>query len=268
MSAILPFDGHTSSHGVPLHLAAARRVLVADDDTELATLLEFALRKSGFEVETVSNGNAALEAMQRSPFALLLLDIEMPELDGLKVCEQVRAFSSVPIIVLSARNHEDDVVEALDAGADGFVVKPFSPRALMARINALLRRVTETESSTAHASLCLKAGDYRLDIEDRLLHTTTQRVPLTRLEVVVLHLLLQNAGRPVHFKTLITEAWGSFSLGNRNMLKQVIFRLRRKLSADPRALQSLVTTGDGYCFYAYASDRRAVGVSNSTAGLY
>ncbi|HEX2584701.1 MAG TPA: response regulator transcription factor [Steroidobacteraceae bacterium] len=244
-----------------------RRALIADDDVELSMLLEFALIKSGFEVVTVNTGNAALQSLQQSSFSLLLLNIKLSGVRGMEVCQQVRARSDIPILMLSAHYQENDLIDALEAGADGFVVKPFSPKALLARINALLRRVADTADS-ANGLPALHAGDYRLDIEDRILHTRIQNISLTRLEVVVLRLLIQNAGRPVHFKTLISEAWGSFNLGNRNMLKQVIFRLRRKLDSDPDAQRSLITTAEGYCWGLLNEHQSDGAVENSTVPLY
>ncbi|MES1146883.1 MAG: response regulator transcription factor [Solimonas sp.] len=254
-------------YGISVHSADARRVLVADDDYDLSQLLEFALRKSGFDVEIVNSGKAALQAVKHSYFSLLLLDIEMPEPNGLVVCERVRSLSTVPILILSARNQENDLIDALDAGADGFIVKPFGLRALLARIHALLRRAAETESDAAQDSQQIQTGEFRLEIEERLLHTRRQKIPLTRLETVVLRLLMQSADQPVDFKLLVAEAWGPFNMGNRNMLKQVVFRLRRKLESDPDALRSLVTTAEGYCWESGVSGSHLSDVENPTGHL-
>ncbi len=248
--------------------ALSRRVLVADDDAMLSTVLEFALHKSGFEVEVVNSGEAALQAMTHSRFSLLLLDLATSEPNSLKVCEWVRTRSMIPILVLSARNQENDLVDALNAGADGFVTKPFSPRALLARIHALLRRVDESAVHDTVASLHVQTGAFRLNVEERTLLTHPETIPLTRLELRVLQLLMLNADRPVSGKTLINEAWGAFNQGNRNMLKQVIFRLRRKLECDPLALASLITTEEGYAWLSSPSLHPLAAVQNSTDGQY
>src|SRR5262245_7524655 len=118
----------------------SNRLLVADDDAELLALLGFALRHAGFDVDTAADGTRAIEKLEREPFGLTVLDINMPGLDGFGVCARLRATSSIPVIMLSARSHEADILRALELGADDYVTKPFSPRTLVARIRALLRR--------------------------------------------------------------------------------------------------------------------------------
>jgi len=255
-------------HSSPSQAIDARRVLVADDDTDLSKLLEFALQEAGLEVEVVDNGKAALQAVKRSYFSLLLLDIEMPEVNGLVVCKRVRELSKVPILVLSARNQESDLINALDAGADGFITKPFSPRALLARIHALLRRAADTAADSSSVSQQIELGLFRLDIEERMLQTRRHKIVLTRLETIVLKLLMESANRSVESKLLVAEAWGPFNAGNRNMLKQVIFRIRRKLEVDADALQALVTTADGYSWEVAVVTGNQATVENSTAYLY
>ncbi len=219
------------------------KVLIAEDDPDLLGLLGIALHNAGFEVTKVDNGVAALQAISRDKFSLLVLDINMPQLNGLEVCTRLRAHSSVPVLMLSARDQERDLLEALDAGADAYMVKPFSPRALIARIKALLRRTSLNESNI------LQLGTIKLDMESHALLLQGEEVRLTKLETRLLQLLMTNAGNTVSTKTLIDEVWNTYSTANRNMLKQAIFRLRRKLLHDSAATDALRTTPEGYMWH-------------------
>lgn len=233
------------------------RVLIAEDDSDLLALIGFALHNAGFAVTKVANGNEALKAIRTSiaidpPFSILILDINMPELNGLELCTRMRETSSVPVLMLSARDQERDLLDALDAGADAYMVKPFSPRTLIARIRALLRRTSFNESNS------LQVGSCRLDTEGHLLHLTTSEVRLTKLETRLLQLLMLNAGTIVSTKSLIAEVWETYSTANRNMLKQVIFRLRRKLLQDAVATEALRTVPDGYMWQTDAPPQISV----------
>lgn len=215
------------------------KVLIAEDDLTLLGIIGMALHNAGFDVTKVTNGQEALQALAQQSFALIILDINMPLVNGLEVCTRLREHSGAPVLMLSARDQERDLLDALDAGADAYMLKPFSPRALIARVRALLRRVSLSEPST------LKVGSARLDIEGLTLTLLTEAVQLTPLETRLLRLLMENAGQPVSRKKLIDEVWDTYSTANRNMLKQVIFRLRRKLH-DVNAVNSLHTTPEGY----------------------
>jgi DNA-binding response OmpR family regulator len=226
---------------------APSKVLVAEDDGDLLAVIGFALHNAGFEAIKVANGNDALLAFAEQTFALLVLDINMPELNGLQVCTRVRERSSVPVLMLSARDQERDLLQALDAGADAYMVKPFSPRALIAHIRALLRRSSLSEANG------LQVGSVKLDVEGRLLRLPSAEIRLTKLEARLLQLLMLNAGQTVSTKNLIAEVWNTYSTANRNMLKQVVFRLRRKLALDAAAGQALQTIPDGYVWNSEAS---------------
>jgi DNA-binding response OmpR family regulator len=199
------------------------RILIADDDAELLALIGFALRNAGFQVVAAGDGTTALQIFEREPFALMILDIMMPGADGFTVCETVRTRSSMPVIVLSARNNENDIVRALEIGADDYLTKPFSPRTLLARIHAILRRSDLTSSST------LEAGGATLDIERHVLRFEATETHLTPLETLLLQTLMATPGRTVSTERLVTEAWGRTGAEERHALKQVIYRLRRKL---------------------------------------
>lgn len=217
-----------------------QKILVADDDEDLLALVDFALRNAGFELLLASSGVEALDALARESISLLILDINMPELNGFQVCEKLREHSIVPVLMLSARYQEQDLVRALEVGADAYMVKPFSPRALIARVRALLRRAAPSESPN------LQTGAFRLDIEGHTVYLGSGEVQLTKLETRILQILMLNVDQAVSTKKLIAEVWDTYNTANRNMLKQVVFRLRRKLSSDPSALESLKTINDGY----------------------
>ena len=162
---------------------SSNRLLVADDDAELLALFGFALRHAGFDVDTAVHGVRAIEKLERESFGLTVLDINMPGLDGFGVCERMRARSSIPVIMLSARNHEADVVRALDLGADDHITKPFSPRTFVARIRALLRRTAAADTPT------IEGGGARLDVDQRALRCRGTELRLTPLETGVLQSL-------------------------------------------------------------------------------
>lgn len=218
------------------------KVLVADDDADLRTLIGFTLSQAGFEVCSAGDGVNALETFAREAPTCVLLDVNMPQLNGVEVCRRIRQESHVPIMMLTVRDGEDDLVAALDAGADDYVRKPFSPRALLARVRALARRTRPIDERM------LEAGNLRLD-RDRL---TLQvgagpLLRLTPLELKALHLLMTHPGRTVPAERLLTQIWGSSTSRERRTLKQLVYRLRQKLERDPAAPQVLQTTpGAGY----------------------
>ena len=216
------------------------KVLIADDDPDLLNLVTIAFRGAGFETQCVASGAAALHAFGREAFSLLVLDINMPAPNGLEVCGLVRQTSNVPILVLSARDQEQDMLQALDAGADAYVSKPFRPRTLIARAQALLRRAELFDSPNKHAD------KFKLDPNESLLRHPGGEIRLTKIEMRVLRLLMLNAGRTVTAGELTTEVWNSYRTANRNMLKQVVFRLRRKLAISEDVKRALRSSAGGY----------------------
>jgi DNA-binding response OmpR family regulator len=218
------------------------KILVADDDADLRALIGFTLTQAGFDVCTAGDGSAALQAFQRETPDFVLLDINMPEPDGLIVCREIRAQSQVPIMILTVRDQEDDLVAAFDSGADDYVRKPFSPRSLLARVRALARR-SEPLLATA-----ISAGSLRLDLEQHTLQIgEAAPLRLTPLELKALHLLMTSPGRTVTAERLLMHVWGRSSSRERRTLKQLVYRLRQKLELDSAAPNVLVTTpGAGY----------------------
>jgi DNA-binding response OmpR family regulator len=227
------------------------KILVVDDDLELAGLIGYALRQAGYLVVDAADGPSALTAFEREAPSLVILDVNLPRLSGLEVCRQVRAAgSSVPIMMLTVRNAEEDQVQALDLGADDYLTKPFSPRTLLARIRALLRRGGVEKPAP------LAVGDLSLDLE--LASVTVggaKTARLTRLELRLLQILLANAGHTLPPERLLAHVWGSRGAGDRQLLKQLVHRLRQKIEADAAQPRYLVTvSGVGYALRADGAD--------------
>jgi len=217
------------------------KVLVADDDADLRELIAFTLGQAGYLVVKAADGPAAVQRFEAESADLVVLDINMPGLSGFQVCEAIRARSRVPVMMLTVRGEEEDLVRALGLGADDYLTKPFSPRTLLARVKALLRRAGM--ESTAP----LAAGRLALDLEE---HTVRighgEAVQLTKLELRLLQTLLASAGRTVSSDRLLVQVWGHRSGGDRQLLKQLVHRLRQKIESDPAAPVLLRTAAAGY----------------------
>jgi DNA-binding response OmpR family regulator len=218
------------------------KIMIADDDRDLLALIAFALTQAGYLVVRAADGQTALRVFDAETPDLVVLDINMPGASGFQVCEAIRAKSRVPIMMLTVRGEEEDLVRALELGADDYLNKPFSPRTLLARIKALLRR------AGIESSAPLIAGRMVLDLEE---HTVTVdqgvAVRLTKLELRLLQMLLTNAGRTVNSDRLLVQVWGHRNSGDRQLLKQLVHRLRQKIEADPASPTLLQTAaGSGY----------------------
>jgi DNA-binding response OmpR family regulator len=217
------------------------KVLIADDDADLRELIAFTLAQAGYLVIKAADGPAAVRAFESESADLVVLDINMPGLSGFQVCEAVRARSRVPVMMLTVRGEEEDLVRALELGADDYLTKPFSPRTLLARIKALLRRAGMESSAP------LAAGRITLDLEE---HTVSigaaAPVRLTKLELRLLQMLLANSGHAVGSDRLLVQVWGHRSGGDRQLLKQLVHRLRQKIESDPTAPALLRTAASGY----------------------
>jgi DNA-binding response OmpR family regulator len=218
------------------------KILIADDDRDLLALIGFALTQAGYLIVRASDGPSAIRLFETETPDLVVLDINMPGASGFQVCEAIRTKSRVPIMMLTVRGEEEDLVRALELGADDYLNKPFSPRTLLARIKALLRR------AGGESSAPLAIGQIALDVDE---HTVRIRdgepVRLTKLELRLLQMLLANAGRTVHSDRLLVQVWGHRNSGDRQLLKQLVHRLRQKIEADPANPVLLLTAaGSGY----------------------
>jgi DNA-binding response OmpR family regulator len=218
------------------------KVLVADDDRDLLGLIVFTLTQASYLVVKAGDGPAAIRAFEEESPDIAVLDINMPGASGFQVCEAIRAKSRIPIMMLTVRGEEEDLVRALDLGADDYLTKPFSPRTLLARIKALLRRAGIENSSP------VAAGRIALDVQEHTVRISGGNpVRLTKLELRLLQMLLANAGRTVTSDRLLVQVWGHRNSGDRQLLKQLVHRLRQKIETDPALPQLLQTSaGTGY----------------------
>jgi DNA-binding response OmpR family regulator len=212
------------------------KILLVDDDPDLLAVTGFALQQAGFLVVTASDGPAALEVFRREQPDLAVLDINMPRMTGFELAQKLRERSRIPLVMLTARGEEADVVRALALGADDYLTKPFSPKILLARLKALLRRAgNETPEPVV-------VGALSLDVNELALHgLQSGPVRLTPLESRFLQLLFAHAGRTVNAERLLVHVWGNRAGGNRQLLKQLVHRLRQKVERDP-AEPSLIKT--------------------------
>jgi two-component system response regulator RegX3 len=220
------------------------RVLVVEDEESYSEALAYMLRKEGFEVAVADTGPAALDEFDRAGADIVLLDLMLPGLPGTEVCRRIRQGSNVPVIMVSAKDDEVDKVVGLEIGADDYVTKPYSPRELVARIRAVLRRGAEpVELDPA----TLEAGPVRMDVDRHVVTVRGRDVPLPLKEFELLEMLLRNAGRVLTRSQLIDRVWGSDYVGDTKTLDVHVKRLRAKIEDDPAHPAHLLTVrGLGY----------------------
>ena len=218
------------------------KILLVDDDPDLLAVTGFALQQAGFLVIKAANGAEALAAFEAEQPDFAVLDINMPGMNGFELARRLRERSDIPLLMLTVRHEEQDVVHALELGADDYLTKPFSPKILVARIRALLRRARmEDEGTMALGSLTLRPEDLVLD------GLPGGPVRLTRLEARLLQLLIASGGRTVPTERILSHVWGHRAGGNRQLLKQLVHRLRQKIERDPGNPVLLRTVpGSGY----------------------
>ena len=203
------------------------KLLVVDDDADMLAVVSFALRQASFPVVTANSYGTGLAAFHAEQPDLAILDINLPGGSGFELCGVLRRESNAPIMMLTARGEEADLVRALELGADDYLTKPFSPRTLVARVKALLRRAGQESASPT------RVGELSLDAELLLLHIGEREIRITPLESRLLQLLLANAGQVVHTDRLLVHVWGHRGGGDRQLLKQLVHRLRQKIGDDP-----------------------------------
>jgi two-component system, OmpR family, response regulator RegX3 len=221
-------------------------VLIVEDEESLADPLAFLLRKEGFEATVVGDGPSALAEFDRAGADIVLLDLMLPGMTGTDVCKQLRARSSVPVIMVTARDSEIDKVVGLELGADDYVTKPYSARELIARIRAVLRRGSETED-TSIGDAVLEAGPVRMDVERHVVTVNGEQITLPLKEFDLLEYLMRNSGRVLTRGQLIDRVWGADYVGDTKTLDVHVKRLRSKIESDPANPVHLVTVrGLGY----------------------
>ncbi len=207
------------------------RVLIVDDEPRIINFLSSKLKASGYDVITASNGAEALEQVQAQEPDLMVLDVMMPKMDGFETLKNLRAFSSVPVIILSARDTNMDKIKGLDMGADDYLAKPFSPDELVARIEAVKRRILPDEKRRVQEHFSM--GDLSMDFKKRLVTVRGEEVRLTRIEWLLLSELAQNVGNLMLYSDLLTRVWGPEYRDDVQILRTWISRLRNKIENEP-----------------------------------
>jgi DNA-binding response OmpR family regulator len=219
-----------------------RNILVVDDDNGLRELIRINLEHEGYGVIQAANGVQCVAAVREQRPDMVILDVMMPEMDGLEACGKVREFSQVPILMLTAKVQSEDVITGLDRGADDYLIKPFNMDELSARIRALLRRVPP-----AYRPLAAGDGQISIDQQKREVRVRDEVVDLTPTEYHLLLILAEHAGRVVEHETLLRAVWGQEYTKDNDYLKVYIWHLRRKIELDPRNPKLLLTEwGVGY----------------------
>jgi two-component system KDP operon response regulator KdpE len=223
--------------------APARRVLVCDDELQILRALKVILRDAGFEVEATATAGEALDAAAVRPPDAAIVDLMLPDGDGIEVCRRLRSWSDMPILVLSATGEEDRKVAALEAGADDYVTKPFGPRELVARLRAVLRRAGAGADEPA-----IRVDGLEVDLAARVVRREGEEVHLTPIEYDLLRVLIRNRGRLMTHRALLTAVWGPAYADDTQVLRTHIANLRRKIepAEGPRHIRT--DSGVGYRF--------------------
>ena len=223
--------------------ARERRVLVCDDELQILRALKVILRAAGYEVVPAANVEEALDAVALSPVDAAIVDLLLPDGDGVELCRRLREWTDMPIIVLSAVNEEDEKIRALSAGADDYITKPFSPRELLARLAATLRRApAEREESI------ITADGLEVDLAAHVVRRDGEEIHLTRTEFELLRVLARNRGRLLTHKALLSAVWGPGYADDTQVLRAHIARLRRKIEPPDAGGKQFVRTEPGVGF--------------------
>ena len=223
---------------------ANEKILVVDDDTNICELLRLYLTKEGYQVTVANDGEEGLEKFNQVKPDMVLLDVMMPKMDGLEVCRRIRRVSSVPILMITAKDEDADRILGLDIGADDYIVKPFSPGEVMARIRAVLRRIP-----AAAEKEMLVIGELSIHLPSLSATLSGHKLNLTRREVELLYTLAASPGRVFTRDNLLTIVWGYEFAGNYRAVDSHIKRLRAKLDAYPHDTFTIATVwGAGYKF--------------------
>jgi DNA-binding response OmpR family regulator len=224
-------------------LSVGTRILTVEDDERIRTAVKLALEDEGWSVEEADTGEDALNAFQRQPSDVVLIDIMLPGIDGFDVCRAIRRASDVPIVMVTARADTHDVVAGLEAGADDYLTKPFAPKELSARIRALLRRARSSDSGSSH----LRFGALEIVPDEGVVRRSGEEIHLTKTEFRLLVELASSPGRVFSRETLLERVWGYGYFGDGRLVDVHVRRLRTKVEADPANPRHVVTVrGLGY----------------------
>ena len=219
------------------------RVLVVDDEPQMVGIVAYALETQGFDVTVAYDGQQALDKIEANRPDLVVLDVMLPQVDGFEVCQRVRGTTTIPVILLTAKKEDEDVIQGLELGADDYITKPFNPRELALRAQAVLRRTgwCKTQAVITLGALQIDVEGHRATLDGQLIH-------LTHNEFGLLVCLACNAGRPLSWKALLKTAWGvEIWEGGKEMIKTAIYRLRQKIEVEPDNPRYILTLrGEGY----------------------
>lgn len=226
------------------------RVLICDDETAIADIIKFNLTREGYEADTCSNGEECLEILKENEYDLLILDVMMPKLDGFETLRELRKFSYISVIMLTAKDDEVDRVLGLELGADDYVVKPFSMRELIARVRAnLRRREVEVKAAESEEEEIMERGDLEIDLERYLVKKRGKTIELTLREFELLKFLAQNEGKVFSREELLSSVWGYEYFGDIRTVDVTVRRLREKIEDKDKDYRYIVTVrGVGYYF--------------------
>jgi DNA-binding response OmpR family regulator len=230
-------------------VSQAPRILLVDDEQAVQTLLTYPLRKDGYDVVPATTGQEALERFRDGEFDLVVLDVMLPQVDGFEVCRALRARSSVPIIMLTAKAEEFDKVLGLELGADDYITKPFSMREFRSRVKAVLRRADLRRNGDDAADPPLEDGDLRMDFAKRHVEVRGEPVKLTYVEFEILAILARSPGRVFSRTMLLERLWGDAAYRDPRTIDVHIRHLREKIERDPKEPELIFTVrGVGYHF--------------------
>lgn len=228
-------------------MESKKRILVVDDEQEITLVLRSGLSTHGYDVRVAGEGEAALELFQAWTPDLVLTDLSMPNMNGLKLCQRLRAISAVPIIVLSVKGDEATKIEALDAGADDYVTKPFGMGELLARVRATLRRSPEASEEVT----VIEEGDFRIDLESREVHVAGKELRLSPKEFDLLAYFVSHPGKVLTHRTLLAKVWGGNYTDQTEYLRVFIRHLRKKIEPEPAKPRYILT--DPWVGYRFVS---------------
>jgi len=228
-------------------MESKKRILIVDDEQEITLVLRSGLAKHGYDVRVAGEGQAALELFHAWTPDLVVTDLSMPNMNGLKLCQRLRVISSIPIIVLSVKGDEATKVEALDAGADDYVTKPFAIGELLARVRAALRRSPQViEGETV-----IEEGDFRVDLETREVHVAGKEIRFSPKEFDLLVYFIRHSGKVLTHRTLLANTWGANYTDQTEYLRVFIRHLRKKIEPDPAKPRYILT--DPWVGYRFVS---------------
>lgn len=229
----------------------AERILAIDDDTLVVRLIQHSLEKLGYEVVTALDGKSGIDLLHQKQPHLIILDLMMPYMDGWETCRSIRTFSKVPIIILSARGSQQDILKGLKMGADDYLVKPFYPEELQARIEAVLRRVRMPTSDSNKLPLRFGGSDLVIEPTNRQVFVRNQAIDMTPTEYDLLLYMARHADRVLPIEVIFENVWPYYADASLNSVKWYVWRLRRKIEDNPRNPKYILTEhGIGYRFAA------------------